>query len=186
MGKYLKDKELDSVLESYFEETITPTKSNHVVCIDEECEVYYDTIHEAAKFKFLPKIKRNEDLKKVWSDCEKAQEILNDNGTDVDKGEIVKIGDLALRILRTIDEASCILALPICLTVVGIPVYLLCRLIVYAERIGEDMLGEMYAKKVIASLNKLKSDSKDPKVKAKVDEQLEKVKDSLKELKEEK
>jgi hypothetical protein len=180
---------MQDILETYFDEAMQ--EYDNLLLFDEsslvqidECGVYYDPIHEAAKYKFLPKIKRNEDLKKLWKDCEEAEDLLNDNGKDVDKRTIIKIGDLALRIYRALDEASCIILLPINLTIIGIPFYLMCRLIVYVERLGEDALGKMYARKAISSLRKLKNDSKNPKVVKKCDDQIDKLNKAIKEFEE--
>jgi hypothetical protein len=173
------------LLEEYFDSTINEVETNQLesegyIHIYED--VYFDLVHEYAEYRFMPRLRRNPDLKKLYKDCEMAEDILNSQGRDVDKRDLYKIGDLILRIYRTMDEASCIVLLPFNLTIVYIPVYLFCRLIVYVERLGEDAIGKSYARKAKASLLKLKHDSNDKKVQDKCDEAIARIDKAIEEL----
>ena len=144
--------------------------------------VYYDCINERAQFNFLPKIQRRQELKKLWADCEKAEEILNSKGEDIDNKDLYKIGDLALKILTIMCELASAIVLPFIILVAPIPTYLVIRLEAWAYRIGEDLLAESYAKKVISKYTILKSRTKDKKEIEAIDKQIQRIKDSIKDV----
>ena len=186
MDRYLEDRELNSVLEEYFNEVKDDITLNERYVPIEEGVLYWDTVTEAAKFTFLGKVKQNDDLKKIWKECEEAEDILNSKDIEVSNATIHKIGKLALRMLSIMQDIGGFFTLPLCLTIVGIPVHLYGRLWAYAYRLGEDAVGMSYAKKIKAGLEKLKKETNDPKQKESIDKQIKKIDESIKELKDNK
>ena len=159
MDRYLEDRELNSVLEEYFNEVKDDITLN---------------------------VKQNDDLKKIWKECEEAEDILNSKDIEVSNATIHKIGKLALRMLSIMQDIGGFFTLPLCLTIVGIPVHLYGRLWAYAYRLGEDAVGMSYAKKIKAGIEKLKKETNDPKQKESIDKQIKKIDESIKELKDNK
>lgn len=178
---YTNNPEYNKVLEEYFN-SINERCSSYLVPIDEYCS--YDTITEAAKFSFFPKIKQNDDLKKAWGEAKKAEEMLNANGEPTKKG-VIDFCSVALRIISIISDIESFIALPACLLLIPIPAYLVMRAINWALKLGEDALGKAKAEDVKNKLLVLKSKSKDKKVKDAIDKQVEKINKSLEELEKE-
>lgn len=168
-----RDTIFDYVEESSFE------SSKYLIPIDEY--VSYDVVNEAARYRFFPKIRQNNDLRKVWNDCKKAEALLNANGTPTRK-DVIDFFAIALRIVTAIDEMSTLVYLPACLLIVPIPAYLIARAIIYCERLGEDALGKAKAEQIRNKLLYTKNKCKDAKVRAEIDEQIERIDKSLEKL----
>lgn len=178
-----------------------------------EMEVYGLYVSEAAKFSFMPRLKQHEELKQLWNVCQKAEDELNEKGETPSAKTIHKLGKIALRIFSIYHNISNVIytastarkavkgaailgsyfgssAIGIsCATftvIFSIPVYLIYRVIDYGVQLGEYAIAENYAKECIKSFGKLKKETKDPKEKEKIDEQIEKLNKKLKEAKEKK
>lgn len=172
----IKNKEYKSINN----ESFSPENNDNLIMVEEG--VYYDCINERAQFNFLPKIQRRQELKKLWADCEKAEDLLNSKGEDIDSKDLYKIGDLALKIVTIMCELSSAIVLPFIVLVAPIPGYLILRLESWAFRIGEDLVAETYAKKVISKYTILKSRTKDKKEIEAIDKQIQRIKDSIKDV----
>lgn len=132
-------------------------------------------IEEEAKFNFLPRFKDKEEYSDLYDTLEDAEDLLNDQGVaSRTSGE--RFGKVALRILDLYYNIVGFVTLVNCITIVGIPVHLLGRLIEWAVQWGKEEVANSYASKIIASLNRCKEKEKDPKKKKVIEDKIEQVK----------
>ena len=99
-----------------------------------------------AEFSFWPKFKKSPELKKYQRLAGECQTELNKLGENVETlAQAEKAVSLIGRFISLFDNIASIAALPICLTIVGIPVYLFVRVIVFAEEsINEAIAADAY------------------------------------------
>lgn len=141
-----------------------------------------DVFDEAAKFSFLPRFKQVPELKKYEKTIADAEDLLNSQGEPT-KETGLKLGKLAIRILDIWQNAADVLQVPMLIFIITIPSYLICRAFEYFCKVGEYLLAEQHGEKVIAKLRKCEKEAKDPKVKAKCRDQIEKISKQIKKIK---
>ena len=134
-----------------------------------------------AKFSFMPKFKREPELQKYLGDLQDAENLLSAHNIDPKVG-IHKAGRIALRILSIYQNVASYLYLPMCITIIGIPVYLLVRAWAWAYDSGEEEIAKAEGKKVIAKYDALISEEKDPKKKEKLQDARDKIAKGLEKL----
>ena len=132
-------------------------------------------------FKFLPSLKEDSGTRQLWGACKDAEVLLNGEGVE-SKADAEKFCKVALRILDLIQNVASFFYLPFCITIVGIPIYLLVRAWSWLFRFGEEKLAESYFNKTYAKLNQLAKECKDPKKKKEILEKAEKLKDKFDKL----
>ena len=142
----------------------------------EECGVILE-----AKFSFMPKFKREPELQKYLGDLEDAENLLSAHNVDPKVG-IHKAGRIALRVLSIYQNVGSILYLPICITIIGIPVYLLVRAWAWAYDSGEEAVAKAEGKKVLAKYDVLISEETDDKKKEKLQDARDKIAKGLEKL----
>ncbi len=135
-------------------------------------------IEEKAKFSFLPKIKEDPNLKELYNAASEAETLLNSEGEETKTG-LHKLGKLALRIIDIFQNISSAIALPACILIAPIPVYLITRAMNYAVKIGQDAIAAGYAKKILTKYGELAKKEEDPKKKKIYEDKIEKIKSTL-------
>lgn len=105
MSKYLQDRELNSVLENYFNDQNEDTiiESENMIKIQEG--VYYDVLNEKAKFNFAMKFKDDEQTKELWKVAKEAEDFLNKNGIETD-ADAQKGWNIAFKVLRILGNGG--------------------------------------------------------------------------------
>ena len=154
-------------------------KGEEIEHVEGEVVENESAILNEAKFSFLPKLKQDPKLSKLYDALDDAKTLVESKDEVVDQKGLHEFGKIALRIYDVFLSVNHIIALPICLTIVGIPAYLIARLFAYAVKIGEEAVAVSYCKKVINSLKKLEAKSKDAKVKAECKDQIKKLEDKM-------
>jgi len=106
MSKYLQDRELNSVLENYFNDDQnqdTIIESENMIKIQEG--VYYDVLNEKAKFNFAMKFKDDEQTKELWKVAKEAEDFLNKNGIET-SADAQKGWNIAFKVLRILGNTG--------------------------------------------------------------------------------
>lgn len=133
-----------------------------------------------ASFSFLPKFKQNPELKKYVSDLEEAKEFLNSKDIEPKTG-VQKGVRIALRVLSILGNVSSIFPGSIMvLSIVGIPAYIINRVITWLCDNGEESAAVAEGKKVIAGYRKLLNNTEDEKERKKIEEAIEKIQNGMK------
>ena len=99
-----------------------------------------------AEFTFWPKFQKSPELKKYQRLASECQTELNKLGENVETlAQAEKAISLIGRFITLLDNIVSIAALPICITIIGIPVYLFVRVIIFAkESINEAIANDAY------------------------------------------
>lgn len=133
-----------------------------------------------ASFSFLPKFKQNPDLKKYVSDLEEAKEFLNSKDIEPKTG-VQKGVRIALRVLSILGNLSSIFPGSVMvLSIIGIPSYIINRVITWLIDNGEESAAVAEGKKVIAGYRKLLNSTEDEKERKKIEEAIEKIQNGMK------
>lgn len=133
-----------------------------------------------ASFSFLPKFKQNPELKKYVSDLEEAKEFLNSKDIEPKTG-VQKGVRIALRVLSILGNISSIFPGSVMvLSIVGIPAYIINRVITWLIDNGEESAAVAEGKKVIAGYRKLLNNTEDEKERKKIEEAIEKIQNGMK------
>ena len=133
-----------------------------------------------ASFSFLPKFKQNPDLKKYVSDLEEAKEFLNSKDIEPKTG-VQKDVRIALRVLSILGNLSSIFPGSVMvLSIIGIPAYIINRVIIWLTDNGEESAAVAEGKKVIAGYRKLLNSTEDEKERKKIEEAIEKIQNGMK------
>lgn len=133
-----------------------------------------------ASFSFLPKFKQNPDLKKYVSDLEEAKEFLNSKDIEPKTG-VQKGVRIALRVLSILGNLSSIFPGSVMvLSIIGIPMYIINRVIIWLTDNGEESAAVAEGKKVIAGYRKLLNSTEDEKERKKIEEAIEKIQNGMK------
>ena len=133
-----------------------------------------------ASFSFLPKFKQNPDLKKYVSDLEEAKEFLNSKDIEPKTG-VQKGVRIALRVLSILGNLSSIFPGSVMvLSIIGIPAYIINRVITWLIDNGEESAVVAEGKKVIAGYRKLLNSTEDEKERKKIEEAIEKIQNGMK------
>ena len=157
---------------------------NLVVIVNESTDLdVIDELQEAgvlleAQFHFFPKFARIPEMKNYLRDLKTAEDLLNANAIDADEGTY-KYCALALRIISIMWNIGGCLSLPLCLTIIGIPVHLIQMGSVYAVECGEEDLVIREGKRVITKYNSLINHETDSKKKKALIDARDKLIDSL-------
>lgn len=117
-------------------------------------------------------------MKNYLRDLKTAEDLLNANAIDADEGTY-KYCALALRIISIMWNIGGCLSLPLCLTIIGIPVHLIQMGSVYAVECGEEDLVIREGKRVITKYNSLINHETDSKKKKALIDARDKLIDSL-------
>lgn len=141
-----------------------------------------NVLDENAKFSFWPRFRQVPEMRRYERDIREAEDLLNYQGEPT-KATALKIMKCAIRILDICYNINSVLYIPMMLFIVTIPAYLLLRGCEYLLKLGEHALAESYGEKVISKLHKIENNTKDPKVKKKCREQIEKVSKSMHKIK---
>lgn len=134
-----------------------------------------------ASFSFLPKFRRDPDMKKYVSDLEEAQKFMNSKGVE-DKAMAMRMLKTASRVLSILSNVESIVTLPICLTIVGIPAYLLTRVFSWAYDSGEELFAKEQGTKLIQQYTNLIEKTEDEAVKAELEAKRDKLVTSMNKL----
>ena len=133
-----------------------------------------------ASFSFLPKFKQNPDLKKYVNDLEEAKEFLNSKDIEPKTG-VQKGVRIALRVLSILGNLSSIFPGSVMvLSIIGIPAYIINRVIIWLTDNGEESAAVAEGKKVIAGYRKLLNSTEDEKERKKIEEAIEKIQNGMK------
>ena len=133
-----------------------------------------------ASFSFLPKFKQNPDLKKYVSDLEEAKEFLNSKDIEPKTG-VQKGVRIALRVLSILGNLSSIFPGSVMvLSIIGIPSYIINRVITWLIDNGEESAAVAEGKKIIAGYRKLLNSTEDEKERKKIEEAIEKIQNGMK------
>jgi gas vesicle protein len=209
MSKYLENRELNDVLESYFDTNSdnigggTPElvdESKYLVPIEEG--VYFDVLNEKAHFNFAIKFKDDKETKELWQAAKEAEDFLNNNGIEA-KGGFEKGWNIVFKVLRIIKNISQISGIvktglfiagviyggaaagaAVGALLIATAKYMVNRLIDWGFRHGQGAMSERNAKKVKTKLIALKKDCKDDESKKKLDDIISNIDDKLKKYQE--
>ena len=127
-----------------------------------------------AKFNFLPKFKKDENLAKYEKEAEEAEKLLNNNG-EASKSEAERITKLILRFLDILQNISGVLSTIGCITIIGIIPHLINRVISMLLNLGQEAMAKAEGGKILTKLRKLEKDTKDAKLKAKYKDMADKL-----------
>lgn len=144
--------------------------------------LFEEYLEEEVKFSFLPRFKQHPELKSMYSSIDEAEKLLNSEGEPT-KNSVEKFFKLALRILDIYYNICSVITLPMCILIAPIISHLIGRGIEYAIKCGEVLVAESSTKKAIEKLNKVKKETKDPKIKEKCEKQIKSLSDKLSKLK---
>lgn len=128
-----------------------------------------------AKFHFLPKFKEVPETKSAWKTLEEAEELLNMNGDGWSGQTANKVIKVALRVFDIYENVVSVISFPLMFTIIGIPYYLIFRLVSWGYRAGEEATVEHGIVKVLEKYKQTIAAEKDPKRKKALKDQEEKL-----------
>ena len=151
-------------------------------------EAYHEGLYsiQEAKYTFLPRFRKSEELKKYEEVARDADDVLDelDPYGDVSNGDrtLHKVGKVACRALDILWNIGSVMTLASCITIIGIPYHLLQRALVWAARTGNESAAANEADEILRKFRKIANGTKDPKVKERCEEQIRKIEESKREL----
>lgn len=134
-----------------------------------------------ASFSFLPKFRRDPELKKFVDVLEDAQTFMNIKSVE-DKTMAMRMLKVGSHIMSILANVGSIATIPSCLFIVGIPAYLATRVIAWAWDSGEELFAKEQAIKLLNQYNSLIEKCDDEKVKAELEKKRDALSDSMKKL----
>ena len=129
-----------------------------------------------ASFSILPKFHRDPELKKYIGDLKEAERFLNDKDIKTKTG-ILKGTRIALRIVSIIGNIGSVVLF---LSVVGIPVFIMNRVISWLADNGEEAAAVAEGKKIISAYKDLLDKTEDEKERKKIEECIAKIENGMK------
>ena len=129
-----------------------------------------------ASFSILPKFYRDPELKKYIGDLKEAERFLNDKDIKTKTG-ILKGTRIALRIISIIGNFGSVVLF---LSVIGIPVFIMNRVISWLADNGEEAAAVAEGKKIISAYKDLLDKTEDEKERKKIEECITKIENGMK------
>ena len=151
------------------------TENTHDYVYNELCE---SGVLMEAKFNFLPKFKREPKLQEYIDDLDQAQKYLNMSSID-SKTTCMRLLRTAARIIDIVYNVGAVIGFPMVVSIVGIPVYLVNRVISWGLRYGEEKFAEEQGYKVLRAYKSAIDKCEDDKVKEELQKQHAKLKASI-------
>lgn len=125
-----------------------------------------------ASFSFLPKFKRDPELKKYVSDIEKAKRFLELDLNEMTPTTVQDIFRIIFRFFEIWEGINSVFTLPLCLTIIGIPFHLFYRVLAWGGRYGYEEMVKSKARVMISKFKALIDKETDPDKKAKLEEKM--------------
>jgi hypothetical protein len=137
-----------------------------------------DSLQEAS-FSFLPRFKRDPRLKRYAREVEEAKQFLEMEMDEITPTTAQDVFALIFRFCEIYDGVGSLITFPLCFILIGLPLHLWNRLEAWAWRYGYEQMVISKGKKVVSRYNELIRREKNPKLKAKLEETRDKLKEGL-------
>ena len=134
-----------------------------------------------ANFSFLPKFRRDPELKKYVDTLEEARDYINIKGID-SRDTAIRICRIAARCVSIIVNIESVIAAPTVITIAGIPVYLVLRLIAWGVNTGEEVFAKEQGFKILNAYKDAMKKCDDEKVKAEMQKKCDKLESEIAKL----
>lgn len=134
-----------------------------------------------ATFNLLPKFQNDPKLAKYQNDIKQAELLLAKKSID-SKTDVQKTLNIIVRVYDIWCNICAIIAVPFAISIIGIPGYLLNRLLSLGANRLQEYITAQEAQKVLVAMNKAKSKAKTKEEKEKINKSIAKMTKIIKQL----